>query len=86
MSSNWSISTGLPWSLLEAFSLQFLHDDEGMAIVVFDFMDGADARMIQLRGSAGLSLKALHGLLVASQIIGKKLHGDPPAQAGIFRL
>ena len=60
-----------PDALLQALALQLFHDDEGMAVVVFDFVDGADAGMVQQRGGAGLALKALHGLVSPVRLSGR---------------
>ncbi len=35
-----------PDALLQALPLQLFHDDEGMAVVIFDFEDGADGGVI----------------------------------------
>ena len=75
-----------PDVLLQALALQLFHDDEGMAVMVFDFVDGADGGMVQQGRGARLALEALHGLAVAGEIVGKKLDGDMAAQAGVFRL
>ena len=71
--------------LLEAVPLQLFHDDEGMAVMILDFVDGADAGMVQQGGGAGLALEALHGFAVAGEIIGKKLDGDVAAEPHVFR-
>ena len=73
-------------ALLQALSLQLLHDDEGMPVVIFDFVDGADAGMVQQGRGAGLALEALHGLGVAGEVVGEKFDGDVAAQPGVFRL
>jgi hypothetical protein len=71
--------------LLQALSLQLFHDDEGMAVVIFDFVDGADGGVVKQGRGAGLALEAFHCLAVAGEIVGKKLYGDVAAEASVFR-
>ena len=72
--------------LLQALALQLLHHDERMSIVVLDFIDGADAGMVQQGGRPGFSFKALQRLAVTGQVIWKKLQRYVTAQARVFRL
>ena len=72
--------------LLQAFAFQLLHHNEGMAVVIFDFVDGADRGMIQQGGGPGFALEALHGLAVAGQVVGEKFYGNVAAQPGVFCL
>src|SRR5262249_49102213 len=58
--------------------------NEGLPVVVFDFEDGADVGMVQLRRSTRLTLEALERLLVIYQIFRDELEGDVSAKAGVF--
>src|SRR2546428_12182154 len=75
-----------PDALLQALSLQLLPHDEGMALVILDFVDSADAGMAQLRRSPRFPLEALQGLGVANQIFRDELQGNVTAPADVFGL
>src|SRR6266852_8881697 len=75
-----------PDALLQALPLQLLHHNEGMAVIVFDFEDGADGRVVEQRRGPSLTLEAFHGLAVAGEVVGKKLYGDVAAEPRVFRL
>ena len=53
--------------LLQALPLKLLHDDEGVAVVVFNAVDRADIRMVQQRGGPGLARKTFQRLGIAGQ-------------------
>jgi hypothetical protein len=72
-----SVSIGRP--PMRCFSvnpIQKLHGDEGFAVLVVNFVDGADVRMIQRRGSLGFALKAAECLRVFGYVVGQELEGD----------
>src|SRR5262249_18492989 len=75
-----------PDPLLQAFALQLLHDDERMAIVVFHFVDRANAGMVQQGSGARLALKALQRLAIPGEVVRKKFDGNVAAQACVFCL
>ena len=72
--------------VLQAHPFQLLHDDEGMAVEVFDVVDGANAGMVQLRSGASFQHEAVQGLGVVEQAVGNELQGDVAAQAGVDRV
>ena len=72
-------------AVLQAHALQLLHHDEGMAVDVFDVVDGADAGMVQLRGGARFPEKAVQRLAVVHHLVGNKLQGDVTAKARVDR-
>ena len=45
-------------AVLQRQAVQKLHGDERFAVLVVNFVDGADVRMIQCGGSLGFALKA----------------------------
>ena len=70
--------------LLHGLALQKLHGNEAMGIVLADFVDRADVGMIQRGSSARFAEKSFEGLLVAGNLIRKKLQGDGAAQRGVL--
>jgi hypothetical protein len=70
--------------LLKCLPLQEFHGDEAMAVVLADFADRADVRMVQCRGCAGFAEKAFEGLLVARNLAGKKLQRDSAAERDVL--
>src|SRR4029078_1139682 len=70
--------------LLQALAFQLLHDDEGMAVMVLDFVDGTNAGVVQQGSGAGLAFKPLHGFAVAGEVVGEKLNGNVAPQSGVF--
>src|SRR5512135_2264555 len=64
-------------SFLEAFAhglaLQQLHDDKGLSLVLPEFIDAADVRVVQPRSRLGFTLKALQGDCVTQQLFRKEL-------------
>ncbi len=73
-------------ALFQADALQPLHHDEGVPVGVFNVMDGADSRMVQLRGGACLPEEAVERLAVVDQLGRDKLQCDVAAQARVFRV
>lgn len=59
--------------VLHRHAIQVLHGDEGTIAFHSDFMDGADIRMVQRRGSPGFPAKSFKCLRVMSQFVWKKL-------------
>jgi hypothetical protein len=67
-------------------SIQELHGNESLPVLVINFVDGADVRMIQRGGGLGFSLKAGECLRVFSYTIRKELEGDESPELYIFSL
>lgn len=70
--------------VFESLAFEIFHDDEGMAILRADFVDGADIRMIERRSGAGFAAEAFEGLRIVGNIFGKKLDGDEAAELEVF--
>ena len=75
-----------PNPLLQAHSLQLLHDDERMSAVVVDVVDGADAGMVQLGSGACFAHEAVERLAVVHHLRRNELERDVAGQARVFRL
>jgi hypothetical protein len=72
--------------LLQGLALQKLHHDERTPLMLTDLVNGADARMIQRRSRPGFPAKALERLLVARNVIGKKLERNEPTELSVVGL
>ena len=72
--------------LLQALAVELLHHDEGMPVVVFNAVDRADIRMVQLRGRPRFAGKTLQRFGIASQIFWNEFEGDMTPQLQILRL
>ncbi len=62
--------------VLEGHSLQVFHRDKASAIVLTDFVDGADIRMVERRSRTSLAAETLQSLGVLRDIVRKKLQRD----------
>ncbi len=67
-------------------ALQKLHGDEGPALVLVDFVNGADVGMIERRGGAGFALESLQGLRVFGEFFRQELQGDAATEFGVLGL
>ena len=63
---------------------QQLHDDEVLAAVLFDRVDGADVGMIQRRSGARLALKAFDQLIVLRHRFRQEFYGHTAAQPRVL--
>src|SRR6516164_3695363 len=72
--------------MLQGLAVQELHDDERLALVFTNLMDGADIRMVEGRRSTRLTLEALERRPVARHVLRQELQGDSTAELGVFGL
>src|SRR6201984_3846645 len=76
---------GLHWlsgdPVLERQPIQKLHHDEGLAILLPDFIDRADVGMVERRGRLCFPLEASQRLWVLGDFMGEKLNADKPAKS-----
>ena len=70
--------------MLEGFAFEQLHGDERLAIVLADFVDRADVRMIQPGSGAGFALEALESLLILGHGFRQKLQRHHAPQFCVF--
>jgi hypothetical protein len=70
--------------VLQRQSVQKLHGDEGLAVLVVNFVDGADVRMIQCRSSLGFALKAGEGLRIFGYVVGQELEGNKAVELDVL--
>src|SRR5229473_5651989 len=73
-------------AMLQRYAVQKFHDQEWMAVLLADLMDGADIRMIECGGRLCLPLESGQRLGVFGDVIGQKLQGDKPVQDYILGL
>src|ERR1039457_873214 len=73
-------------AVLQGQAIQKLHGDERLAMLVVNFVDGADVRMIQCRGCPSFALKAAECLRVFGYIVGKELEGDEATELYVLSL
>ena len=57
-----------------------------LAVVLADFVNGADVGMIQRRCGPGFALEAFQGLRVLRDFVGQELQRDEAAERGVFGL
>jgi len=70
--------------MFERDAVQELHDDERVAIVLADLVDGADIGMIERGRGARFAAKAFEGLLVSRQLVWQEFKGNEAAQFRIL--
>jgi hypothetical protein len=75
-----------PDAMLERLPLEMLHHNEISAILLPDFVNRADVRMIQRRRCACLPLKSLQRIGVARQFFRQELQGNVAAEARVLSL
>ena len=71
-------------AMLQGHSVQKLHGDERMALVLADVMNRANVRVIQGGGSLRFALETSQSLRVFGHFVGQKFQGDEAVQAGVF--
>ena len=72
-------------SLLQGLPVETLHRNELLAVLLPDFVDGADVRVVQARCGIGLPLEAAKCLRVSGYIIGKEFQGDEAIEPCVLR-
>src|SRR5581483_532326 len=72
--------------LLQAFSLQPFHDDEGVAVVVFNAMDRADIGVVQKGCSPSFAREPLERFGIPGQILRDELQGHMAAELEVLGL
>ena len=72
--------------VLQRHAVQKLHGDERLAVLLADFVDGADVGMVQGGGSLGFTLEALQCLGVSGHFVGQELQRNETAEVGVLGL
>src|SRR5579862_1790594 len=71
---------------LQRHTVEKLHGDEGMAVLLTDVVNGADVGMIQRGGGLRFALEAGERLGVPREFVGKELEGHEATEAGVLGL
>src|SRR5712691_2707535 len=82
LSRNWSCAD----SALKSLPFKQLHRDEGLAIVLADFVDGADVGMVQSRGGSCFPPKAFERLWVSGYVLRQEFQGDEATEFSVLGL
>jgi hypothetical protein len=62
------------------------HHDEWLAVLLVDFVNGADdVGVVQRRSGAGFALKSLQRLGVCGNLFGKELESDESSKLHVYR-
>ena len=72
--------------MLQRHAIQKLHGDERLAVLLADFVNGADVGMVQGRGGLGFALKTGQSLRVSGDFLGQELQGHKAVQPGVLGL
>ena len=72
--------------MLQSHTIEILHDDERLPVLLINFVDRADVGMVQRRGRLRFALKTPQGLRVFGNFVGKELQGDKATELDVFRL
>src|SRR6516225_8212855 len=78
--------------MLEGLALQVLHDDEGLAFMLINVVNGANVGMVQCGGSTGFPFEAFQSygrslsvpLSETQHLLGQELEGYQRAEAEIL--
>src|SRR6516165_5544828 len=72
--------------VLECLSLQKLHRNEGLALVITNLINCADIRVVQRGGCLSFTLETLQSLAVPGEPLGQEFERDEAMQPGVLGL
>ncbi|MGA8104984.1 MAG: hypothetical protein WB869_22710 [Candidatus Acidiferrales bacterium] len=72
--------------MLPRLAVQKLHGDERVAMLVVNFVDGADVGMIQCGGGLRLAFEAGESLRIFGNVVRQELQGDKAVQLYVLGL
>jgi hypothetical protein len=73
-------------AVLQGQPVEKFHGDERFAVLLVNFVDGADVGMVQSRGGLPFTLEARQGLGIFSNLVRQKLQGDKAMQLYVLSL
>ena len=71
-------------ALPQSLPFEKLHDNEGLTVVLSDFVDGTNVGMIQSGSRPRFALEPLQGHSICGQSIGQELQRDVAPQGKVF--
>src|SRR5689334_8844239 len=74
----------VPDQVLQGCPVQKFHHDEGTAILLVDFVNRTDVRVIQSRGGSCLALETAESLGISGNVVRKELEGYEAAELCIL--
>ncbi len=72
--------------VLEREAVEKFHRDEALAVVLADFVDGADVGVVQRGSGAGFAAKAFESLRILRNVFGEEFERDKATEGGVFGL
>ena len=72
--------------MFQGLAAQAFHHDEEMAVVLADFVDGADVGMVQRRSRAGFAAETFERLGILRSIVREKLESDETSELSVLGL
>ena len=73
-------------AVLEGLAVEQFHDDEALALMLANLVNGADVGMVERGRGAGFAAETLDRLRVLGNLVGQKLQGDKAAQGDVLGL
>ncbi len=70
--------------VLEGLALEVLHRDEGLAVGVADFVDGADVGVVEGGGGFGFAAETFEGLGIAGERFGEEFQSDETVEERVL--
>ena len=71
-------------AMFQRHAVQIFHDDEGLAVLFADFVNGANVGVIQSRSGFRFAAETFERLTIARDVIGKELKCHETVQAGVL--
>ena len=72
--------------MLQGLPIEKLHHDKSLAVLLVDFVDGANVGMIESGSGTGFAAEAFQRLMIFGYVVGQEFQGNKAAQLGVFRL
>src|SRR5712672_1467971 len=70
--------------MFECLAIEIFHGDERAALVITDFIDGANVRMIERGRGAGFTAEPFQRLRLAGHFFGKEFERDEPSELSVL--